>query len=252
MDSLEHLALKTAQLPSLPELINDLQLLINANADLNIIADLLATDTSLTAQVIELANSAFYGQKNIARIFDAVHLIGLNRIVLFVRTAYTVQLLQSIDGSKIDMRQFWKQSYTAAITAQELAVKINYPYPDSMYTTGLLMYIGRLILALLPADFKRDNIQHHKLAASQLELWNFPPIFIESIGHMLKPSESADKYALSASIIHLTDLILKQGKGELDQDALLITNLSENEIISLAEEMKKLSGLKKTGRFRLS
>lgn len=252
MDSLEKLALKTAQLPSLPELINDLQQLINANADLNIIADLLATDTSLTAQVIELANSAYYGNKNITRIFDAVHLIGLNRIVLFVRTAYTVQLLKGIDGSEIDMRQFWKQSYTAAITAQELAAKINYPQPDTLYTTGLLMYIGRLILALLPAEFHSNNIHHYKLAASQLELWNFPPLLIEAIGHMAKPSESADKYALPASLIHLTDLILNQGKGELDEDALLITNITENEIINLSEKMKKLGSLKKNSRFRLS
>lgn len=252
MESLESIALKTAQLPSLPELINDLQQLIDCNADLNVIADLLATDTSLTAQVIELANSAFYGNQNITRIFDAVHLIGLNRIVLFVRTAYTVQLLKSIDGSVIDMREFWKRSYIAAITAQKLAVKINFPQPDTMYTAGLLMYIGRLILAVLPEDFDRDGIQHHKLAASQLALWHFPTVLIESIGHMLQPSMSSDKYALPASIIHLTDLILNQGKGELDEDALLITDLAENEIINIAEEMMSLSSIKKNGRFRLS
>lgn len=252
MDTLEHIALKTAQLPSLPELINDLQNLIDSNADLNVIADLLSTDVSLTAQVIELANSAFYGNQNITRIFDAVHLIGLNRIVLFVRTAYTIQLLKSIDGSVIDMREFWKRSYIAAITAQKLAVKINFPQPDTLYTAGLLMYIGRLILALLPADFNRDAVRHHKLAASQLALWNFPPVLIEAIGHMELPSASSDKYALPASIIHLTDLILNQGKGDLDEDALLITNITENEIINIAEEMMSLSSLKKNGRFRLS
>ena len=63
-----------------------------------------------------------------------------------------------------------------------MAVKINFPQPDTLYTAGLLMYIGRLILALLPADFNRDAVQHHKLAASQLALWHFPPILIEAIG----------------------------------------------------------------------
>ena len=87
MDRVTEVALETAQLPSLPALVNDLQLLIDKNEDINVIADLLATDVSLVARVIELANSAFYGSKNISRIFDAVHIIGLNKIMLFVRTA---------------------------------------------------------------------------------------------------------------------------------------------------------------------
>ena len=49
MDPLAHSALETAQLPSLPELVTDLQRLIDRNEDITVIADLLATDAALVA-----------------------------------------------------------------------------------------------------------------------------------------------------------------------------------------------------------
>lgn len=250
-ESVEQLALKSAQLPSLPDLVNDLQSLIEQQVDLNVIADLLATDASLSIQVIELANSAFYGNKNISRIFEAVHLIGLNRIELFVRTAYVVQLLKSLDGKVIHMRQFWQASIISALTARALAGKVNYPQPDTLYTAGLLMDIGRLILALLPTAFDRTGIEPHQLAAAQLRLWNFPPVISEAIRYVKQPSASSDALALPAAIIHLVDLMLGQDPAELDEEALLLTALSEDDIVHFAEEMKKL-GVPQTRRFRVS
>ena len=235
-------ALETVNLPSLPELVNDLQILINRNEDLNVIADLLATDTSLVARVIELANTAYYGSKNITRIFDAVHLIGLNKIMLFVRTAYTVDMLSLINNISLDMREFWKRSYVSALISQNLASKINYPQPDSLYTAGLLMYIGELINALLPENFSDEPIPQNELAAIQLADWKFPPLLIEAVRYMMHPSESSDRYALAASILHITNSIMEDNSDQLDHDALMITHLSVGEINNIIDEVKE-SGL---------
>ena len=240
MDPLVHSALETAQLPSLPELVIDLQRLIDRNEDINVIADLLATDTALVARVIELANSAFYGHTNISRIFDAVHIIGLNRIMLFVRTAYTIDLLKSVDGISVDMSAFWTRSFVAGLISQNIAERIRYPQPDSLYTAGLMMYIGELILPLLPVSYHRQDLPHHRLAAEQLALWGFPDVLVESVRYYARPSLSSDKYALPASIVHLTDCIVQGTPQNIDQDALQVTQLSLEEIKEIGRDFQQV------------
>lgn len=238
MNNLLALTLKTAQLPSLPQLINDLQELIDKNEDLNVIANLLATDAGLSARVIELSNTAFYGNQEITRIFDAVHLIGLSKIIFFVRTAYTIEILQSVDGVEIDMRDFWKRSYTSALVAQNIASHIKYPQPDTIYTAGLFLNIGDIIFALLPEHMKIDLLTHHQIAAEQLSVWGFPNVLIESIRHCKKPSKTDDQFALPASIIHICDYIMSDKNISFDNDALATTQLTEEDIDKFADDMK--------------
>lgn len=239
MDKLTQAALETAQLPSLPELVNDLQRLIDRNEDISVIADLMATDASLVARVIELANSAFYGHHNITRIFDAVHLIGLNRIILFVRTAYTIDLLKSLNGTSIDMSAFWTRSFVSALVSQKIAERINYPQPDSLYTAGLMMHIGELIMALLPAKSDLSTLQHNRLAAAQMHLWGFPSLLVAAIRYFPEPSASPDKYALPASIVHIADYIVLEKQDSLDSDALQVTRLGMDEIREISKDFQQ-------------
>ena len=234
------IALKTAQLPSLPDLVNDLHGLIERDEDINVIADLLATDASLCTRLLELANTAFYGNKHVTRIFDAVHLIGLTRIELMVRTAYTIEILESVDGARLDMRKFWLKSYTAALIAQRLAQGIHYPRADSLYTSGLLMYIGDIILALLPSHLQLNKMNAFEIAAEQLSLWQFPGYIIESIRNTCSPELSPDQFALPAAIVHITYCVSGKERKPVEEDALLLTQLDDNEIDDIFNEINAL------------
>jgi len=238
MDKLAEAALETAELPSLPELVKDLQRLIDRNEDIRVIADLLATDAGLVARVIELANSAFYGHRNISRIFQAVNLIGLKRIALFVRTAYTIELLKSVNGINVDMSRFWTRSFIAGLISQNIAVKVGYPQPDSLYTAGLMMYIGEIIMALLPVSFHKQALQENLLAAEQLALWGFPELLVESIRYYRQPVSSPDKFALPAAIVHLTDCVVYGNTTDIDDDALHVTQLSAEDIQEISQDFQ--------------
>ncbi|MCW9013910.1 MAG: HDOD domain-containing protein [Gammaproteobacteria bacterium] len=240
MKSLTDLALKTAQLPSLPELVNDLQILIDQDKEINVIAELLATDASLSARVIELANTAFYGNQNVTKIFDAIHLIGLSKLLLMVRTAYTIEILKSVDGARIDMRKFWIKSYTAALISQRLGNRIHYPQADSLYTSGLLMYIGELIYSLLPPHIQLDKMDPFELAAAQLSLWQFPSFIVESIRYTASPVLTADQFALPAAVVHITDSVINKEQVNPDEEAMLLTQLTEAEIDNIYNEVKSL------------
>ncbi len=241
MDKLIEAALQTAHLPSLPDLVRDLQRLIDRGEDMAVIADLLGTDTGMVARVIELANSAFYGHKNITRIFDAIHIIGLNRIILFVRTAYCVEILESMDGDEVDMKAFWTRSYVAGLVSANIAERISYPQPDTIYTAGVMMYVGEIIRALIAEDMVENNIPCNQLAAAQMEIWGFPDILNVAIEFYPQPSLCPDRYALPASIIHLTDCIVSERIDEIDPDALNVTHLSNDDIEEISNEFKQIT-----------
>lgn len=240
MEKITQSALDTAQLPSLPELVSDLQSLIDRNEDMEVIADLLATDTALATRVIELANSAYYGNQNITRIFEAVKLIGLKRIILFVRTAYTIDILKSMDGTEIDMSSFWTRSFVAGLISRNIAERINFPEPETMYTAGLLMYVGELIMALLPAHVDIEGLSSEYIAAAQMKFWGFPELLVEAIRHYKQPSLSSDRYALPVSMLHLTDCIVFDKLDNIDSDALQVTHLDMKEISDISRDFEQL------------
>ena len=240
MKSLADLALKTVQLPSLPKLVNDIQELIEKESDINEIADLLATDAALSVQVIELSNTAYYGNKNITRIFDAVHLIGLNKIVLMVRTAYTIEILKSVDGARIDMKKFWIKSYSSALMAQKLSQFIGYPHADNLYTSGLLMYLGELIYALLPPHLQLKKIDRFELAAEQLAIWKFPEFIVESLRCCSAPGKSPDHHALPVAIIHIVDCVMNRDDRQPEEEALQLVEMEEKDVDRIASDIRSL------------
>ncbi len=233
-------ALETAQLPSLPELVSDLRRLIDRDEDIKVIADLLATDASLVVRVIELANSAFYGHHNITRISEAVQLIGLKRIDLFVRTAYTIDMLKALKNIDIDMNLFWVRSFISALASQKIAEHVRYPKPESMYTAGLMMNIGELIAALLPAGFDRSKLPPYRLAAAQMHLWGFPSLLVAAIRYYPEPSAAPDQCALPASILHIADYIVQEKRNRIDDDVLRMTRLDLKAIEEINKEFEQM------------
>lgn len=241
MNKLLEAALKTANLPSLPELVQDLQKLIDRGEEIGVIADLLATDTALVARVIELANSAYYGRKNITRIFDAIHIIGLNRVILFVRTAYSVEMLQALSGENIDMKAFWTRSFVAALASRNIAERINYPQPDTIYTAGVLMYAGEIIKALIAEEYGVDSMPANRLAAAQMDIWGFPDLLVAAVEFYTQPSLCPDHCALPASVIHLTDCVVSEQPERIDPDALNVTHLRHDDINEIVQEFKQIT-----------
>ena len=148
-------------------------------------------------------------------------------------------MLEGINTDAIDMRKFWKQSFVAALISQRIANEINFPQPDTIYTAGLLMFIGDLIEALLPEHIDISHIANNELAAAQLEQWGFPYILIEAIRHFKRPSESSDQYALPTSIIHLCYCILVDDHEALDEDALQVTYLTKDEILHISDDINR-------------
>ncbi|GAN33000.1 MULTISPECIES: HDOD domain-containing protein [Candidatus Brocadia] len=89
------------------------------------IADLISMDTSLSAKVLKIANSAFYNFPcKISTIQQAVSRIGINAIRSLV---LSVSFFSIKSGEKKDVfnyEQFWEQSLSGAVAAKLIMAEI--------------------------------------------------------------------------------------------------------------------------------
>lgn len=133
------------ELPMIPRVVQRvIAALRDPDVDARKIGEALSQDPVLSAKVLRLANSSFFGgQRSMASIDAAVALIGtqaLNRLVMACGVAAS---FKDIPG--IDLPIFWRDALRAATAAQKLAQRLQAD-PEEAYVSGLLHATGHLIL----------------------------------------------------------------------------------------------------------
>jgi len=108
-----------------------------------IVADL-RQDPVLAAEVLRLANSAYYGgQRSVASIDDAVRLIGTDALRRAVITCGVQAAFVTVPG--VDLPRFWRHALFAAEAAQRVGTQVGLD-GGTAHAAGLLHRCGHLIL----------------------------------------------------------------------------------------------------------
>jgi HD-like signal output (HDOD) protein len=133
------------ELPTIPRVVQRLiAALRDPDVDSRKIGEALSQDPVLSAKVLRLANSSFFGgQRSMASIDAAVAMIGtqaLNRLIVACGVSSS---FEEIPG--IDLRTFWRDALLAATAANKLAPRLEAD-PEGAYVCGLLHATGHLIL----------------------------------------------------------------------------------------------------------
>lgn len=212
-------------LPSLPAVVIELlQTLDDDTTDMQALADKLAYDQALSAKVLRVANSSFYGlQGKIESITDAIVVLGLQGIRTLATAAAVTSAFVASDRSPLDFRQFWRHSIAVALCAKEIA-RLKRMNEGNAFAAGLLHDIGRLALAsCFPQHFaavarareaadstwlavEREmlGIDHAEIGQVLTEYWRFPPLLISAIGTHHSPAVQQDPLA---ALVHVADAI---------------------------------------------
>ena len=119
---------------------------------------IISQDPALTARLLRMANSAFFGlNAQINTIDGAVLHLGLSSVRLLMTTAPLTEDLESKakDGTKVSWREFWMHSLGCAYATREILNQCDLGVDnDTDYLSGLLHNIGKLVIAhVFPAEF---------------------------------------------------------------------------------------------------
>ena len=142
---------KIRRLPTLPGVaIKLLQAIRSENPSIQEISKIISADPPLTAKVLQMVNSPFYGrEQKISSLNQAMIFLGLNTVKYLALTFSLMRSLRRKAPGAFDHVQFWKDALTGAVAAKLLAERVIGNNAESAFCLGLLQDIGVLILATL-------------------------------------------------------------------------------------------------------
>jgi len=230
-EKLCELAGSLKNLPSLPELYLEIaEALQSPTASAQRIADIASKDPAISAKLLQLSNSAFFGfSHKVFSVDEAVQLLGVSVIQSL---AMAVPIFSSFSRTKcpgFHIEQVWEHSLQTAILARRIA---GHHLDDSFlgeqaFCASMLHDLGKLILADgLPEEYaavlqesrdtqtpvfevERKHFQatHAEVGAYLLALWGLPMPLIEAVANHHHPRRCGLQEPCLAGVVHLANAL---------------------------------------------
>ena len=257
-DRLAALVAGLKNLPSVPELYLQIaDVLQSPNASSQRIAELAAQDPALSAKLLQLSNSAFFGfSHQIFSVEEAVQLLG---VTVIQTLSLAVPLFSGFDRRKFPsfpIDQLWHHSAQTGALGRQLFKKHleDQQLLKPAFAAGVLHDIGKLILADgLPAEYaqvyaesqetatplheverKQFGATHAEVGDYLLALWGLPIPLVEAVACHHHPHRCGNKSICLAGIVHIANALQHaQAKhanmvpSPVSQDYLKHLNLAE-------------------------
>ena len=242
------------------------------------VVKLIQTDPALTAKVLKLCNSAFYGfQREVTSLSEAGNKLGVDTLVNLVLTSCMGRYFPASGDSRA--RETWERSVRGAVAAGVLARARGDVDPDAAYTAALLSNIGFVVvdrhlgdyrdavdaavmagLPRLVAEREVLGLDHAHIGARLARSWGLPDALVDSIANHHTPDEAevdpllSSVSSLAESLTHLLDGAQGGDDGgervlryELSEQALARTGLDRERLAELegrvAEELERARAL---------
>lgn len=265
--TLQDIVSKTSDLPSLPvAALAVMRETDNANGTAQSVARAMTQDQSLTARVLRLANSAYYGlSRQVMDIPEAVVVLGMRCIRNLAMVASTYPwMVKPLPGYDLGPSQMWTHSFAVAVGAQLVAKKSRSAAEDQAFTAGLLHNLGKVALSVwlenklvammnyaIRENMTFDQVErkilgydHTEVGAYIAESWNLPKPLVEAMRYHHSPSACEPTNPL-VDCVHVGDYLsmcLGLGLGgdgmryDFQEDVLDRLKLSFDELDELASE----------------
>lgn len=237
---MNELLLKSVEvLPPLPDTVSKLRKYVseaNSNIETMKVAEIISSDPLMTAKLLQLANSPYYGfTREITTINQVITLLGVGNIINIV-------MADSIrDNFKIDVSPYGLNTQNFLKTCNEEATFIANWLNDEDKKLSHLLVPCAMLLRLGIVIFSNFLIQNHKdkdflvflnknenLALAENEFlgvdhisflgfllhrWNFDDVLIESICFVRTPHAAREKVKKSAYALAITDHLFAPHDG---------------------------------------
>jgi putative nucleotidyltransferase with HDIG domain len=215
-------------LPTIPPVLTGIIALIDDDrAGAKKLVDLIERDQALTARLLRLANSAFFGQaRKVSTIPRAVLLLGFSTVR---NLALGVKVWDTLGTgvSRKELEALWAHSVQVAALARMIARQQRQTNPDEAFTTGLLHDVGQLVLALRFKDLYWETarkatstehlpgleqstlgVDHAEVGSWLLEAWNLPALMVEAVRRHHDPEARtglAGAIGAASRLVHRTN-----------------------------------------------
>jgi len=232
--SLKSLVARLRSLPSVPavyvQLMNELR---SENASLQRIGEIIEQDVAMTAKILQLVNSAFFGVRvHVVSAAQAVQLLGLDLVRTLMLSAEIVSQLDGRAMKRFRASDIWRHSLDVSRFVRVIArlEQLDEDTTGHAVTAALLHDAGRLVLAsclsdeygiivdravrdeqsLVQVEHEELGCTHAEVGAYLLGLWGLPDQVTAAVAWHHRPSCSGSNTVGPVALVHAADAIANE------------------------------------------
>ncbi|MFP4521269.1 MAG: HDOD domain-containing protein [Fibrobacterota bacterium] len=229
---IKRVAEKIIGLPTLPTVVAKMMELVdNPKTSANSLANLISTDQALTAKILKLANSAYYGfPREVGTVSLAIVVLGFNTVKDMGLSVSVFNAFEDStnDNKYFDLSRFWEHSIGCAVASKMLARNYGFRITGEAFVGGLLHDIGKVVVngfmyddfeQIMKKVFEEDKslieselvvlgATHNEVGSWVAEKWNMPGPIVEVIKYHHDP-QKAEKNKEFVLIVHLADYLCR-------------------------------------------
>jgi len=271
-ETLKALVSKMGVLPSLPSLyFRILQELQSPFASIERIGEIVTMDPAMTAKMLQLVNSAFFGvSRKIANAAEAVSLLGVGTVRSLAISLHAFSCFDQSKLNEFSFERIWDHSMTTGVLAKKITQlrNVERTMADESFIAGLLHDIGKLMMiSNLPDQYRQAltlarqkpltiseaerevfGATHADVGAYLLGLWGLPVPIVEAVALHHTPSKNISRHFSPLTAVHVADVLEHERSGSpnsissphLDADYLAEANL-QNEVTHWREIFEEMS-----------
>jgi putative nucleotidyltransferase with HDIG domain len=229
---------------------------------------IILTDQALTAKILKLVNSAFFGfPRRIGTVTEAVVILGFGTIRNLAITASVFHSFGTTGGGKFDRSAFWRHCVGVGVASRRIARMLNMPTHEDVFIAGLLHDLGKVVLdqyfrddfreALALAKEKEQSLyvsekevfglSHAEIGMWLAEHWNMPLFLCQTIGYHHEPSKATEDVPV-VSMVHIANSVVRykgignggdEYKPPIQREALERVNFTKKHLDEILENIEK-------------
>ncbi len=231
-DSLKQVISQIRSLPSIPalymEIVKELRL---QDSSLKKVGEIISKDVGMTAKVLQLVNSAFFGvPRHISTPAQAVGLLGLETVRALVLSVQVFSEFRNAVLPGLNMDALWAHSMAVGGGAKAIcrSEKLDDKVVDDAFIAGLVHDVGKLVLAAgIPRKYKEilsaaqregatsENAEGRALGTTHAEvggyllgLWGLPDPIVEAVAFHHQPSRCVSRVFSPLTAVHAADILV--------------------------------------------
>lgn len=258
-EALRRLVAGIQTLPSLPPLyLEVLEVARDPNGSLKQIGKIIEQDISMTAKILQLVNSAFFGlRRQISSPVHAVSLLGLDTVQALVLSARVFKGFDQAENPALCLDDLWQHSMAVGVVAKQIvkAEGGEQRLLNDALMAGLLHDVGKLVLATnLPERYREVltlvqaqemtgweaeqavlGATHAEVGAYLLGIWGLPDALVGALAFHHCPAAYSDCTFSLLTAVHVANALVQKTEAEdvpegvtsVDLDYLVALGLSD-------------------------
>lgn len=245
------------------------ELVDDPNSSAATIAQVIAQDPSLAAQLLRIANSPYYGfPSRVETLSRAITVIGMQDLRDLVLSTSVINAFSHKANELIDMQSYWSHSLFTGFIARQLGSKTSTKIlcKERLFVAGLLHDIGQLVMSLKIPEIMKIilhraesgvepyydieklvfGLGHAEIGAALLKKWHMPES-LQAVARYHHEPDKAQDHLLEVSIVHIANAMAHVAKHhgvsgsfqeKISATAWRVTGLEKAEVVAAVEQAR--------------